>query len=705
MCKKKERIWIDGHKDCYETGNLLTNNFNYYGGRIKTDCECLLDGKVVPAFFDGKPKVFVGKPVTAGEKTHIEISFGASYRFCECDLIIGKANAHACFRVGNSLKEVDAEGGTEVCVMQARFPDGPVDSKLSIDLFGDNLTVSQIYAWGWEEKPKERENGEANNYYSVANSIQLQSVTGISRTAFLDIEAYDWSKKISAATGGKVKAVFSQMDPWGKLTYDPILPDPSVINPVVSMRMLRGETRSLCFALTSTDAFRGNDVFVRAADGDSELDCRIYAFGAIPSRWNGVNAGPLFDENNKISPVQMSEYLTNGEDIKDFPLLHLRPCGSVLLWIKFSLRGKTGGKREFVKRIEAGGSLITVMVKTADVALPSPKLKIGAYSRCTEMYPFRYEDRYEREAEYLKELGINIFSVGFWDWNDFYAAAARTIPDSVFSVWVFGKYGHDLFNKLICTADDITDKMREEITENVRKAVSEAERLGLDYDRWEAENADEPGVRNMGAFAEMCRLVKQIDEKVNIYANPSYWLGWDKNLVEPDERTYDSLQSWYGKYVDRSCPHVLNLTEHPKTYRLYTQPRKCNSFYDVLSQHAKCERREVIGRLRELAWIALKHNFNGWSFYAYYRPLGDPWNDLDEDLPDYSVVYPGELGPVPTRASEILREALQDYRLMKLLQEISEETYNSVLQAYECGERDFESLREIALGKIFENKQ
>lgn len=705
MAGERKKIWIDGHEDACEMGYLLTGNRNYYGKRVKTGYRCDAEEFDSATLFDGKLNNLAAKPVTVRKKTNIKIVFNKEYTFCECDLVIGKAKARAQFRIGKTVRESETDGKTNVCVLRARFSEAVRGKEISVDLFGEGLTVVQFYAWGWEKEGGSEEKKQDKTPYSVANSIQLQSVSGISRTSFLDVEAYKWSKKILEAKKENVKAVFSRLNPWGKLTYDPILPDLSKINPTVNLKMLKGETRSLCFAVTSVNAFQNCDVLVQVADGDPELDCHVFAFGAIPSRWNGVNAGPLFDADNKISPVQMEEYLTNGEDIKDFPFLHLRPCGSVLLWLKFSLKSVPEGKREFIRKIEAGGSDITVIVETADIETPEPNLKIGAYSGCTEMYPFRYEDRYEREAEYLKELGINIFSVGFWDWNGFDAAAARIIPDSVFSVWAFGQYGHDLFNKRICKASDVTEEMKKEITENVRQAVAKARQLGLAYDRWEVENADEPGVKNMEAFAEMCRLVKETDNNVNVYANPSYWLGWDKNLVEPDDRTYDSLHAWYGKYVDRSCPHVLNLTNHPKTYALYTAERKCNAFYDVLSQHTKCERAEVIGLLRELAWIALKNRFNGWSFYAYYRPLGDPWNDLDDDFPDYSVVYPGERGPVPTRASEILREALQDFRLMKLLQEIDGAAYDAVMKKYEDGERDFEALRELALCRIFANKQ
>lgn len=702
--KKVKRVWIDGQTEdaCY-LGALLTNNLGYYGERLKTTFSCRIgENAAMPPLFDGEVCRFSAKPVTREDETVIRVAFDEEYAFNECDLVVAKTQMHARLEVAGNAVDAYAGNGNEVCVLRAKFGKPAVGKEITVRVFGKGVTLVQVYAWGQNVQKDASHTLQTDNQpFSIANSIALESISGISRTSFLDLEAYRWSESLKKAMGqSSADAVFSQKDPWGKLTYDPILPSFSEINPTVHLKLFKNETRSLCFAVTSLHVFDDCDVCVKVTDSDSDVSCRIFAFGAIPSRWNGVNAGPLFDGENAISSVQMSEYLTNGNDIKDFPVLHLRPCGSVLLWMKFSLQNPQSAKTKFVKKIEAGGAVVTVEVELLDIELPAQKLRIGAYSRCTEMVPFRYEDRYEREAQYQKELGINVFNVDFWKWNDFCEAAARVIPDSIFSVWVFGKYGHELYNRLIRTEADITDEMKHEITENVHTAVATAKRLGLGYERWEVQNADEPGVQNMQAFAAMCRLIKETDENINVYANPSFWKGWDKGLVESDDDTYDALKAWYGQYVDHSCPHALNLTAHPKTYACYTAPRKFNTFYDVLTQHSKSERPEVTGLLRDLAWIALKNGFGGWSYYAYYRPIGDPWNDLDLDLPDYSVVYPGELGPIPTRASEALREGLQDYKLMKLLQSLNADEYEKILGDYENGERDFEKLRERALQAV-----
>jgi hypothetical protein len=90
-----------------------------------------------------------------------------------------------------------------------------------------------------------------------------------------------------------------------------------------------------------------------------------------------------------------------------------------------------------------------------------------------------------------------------------------------------------------------------------------------------------------------------------------------------------------------------------------------------------------------MAWQAFSRGMNGWGFYAYYAPRDNPWNDLDgaENLPDYTMVYPGPRGPIPTRQSESLREGWEDYRLLTLLKERGRTAeLAAILKAYAAGQ-------------------
>jgi hypothetical protein len=66
-------------------------------------------------------------------------------------------------------------------------------------------------------------------------------------------------------------------------------------------------------------------------------------------------------------------------------------------------------------------------------------------------------------------------------------------------------------------------------------------------------------------------------------------------------------------------------------------------------------------------WNAFKIGLNGWGYYSYYSPRGNPWDDMDGASMDYQVVYPGAIAPVPTLQSESMREGWDDYRMLLLL--------------------------------------
>ena len=73
----------------------------------------------------------------------------------------------------------------------------------------------------------------------------------------------------------------------------------------------------------------------------------------------------------------------------------------------------------------------------------------------------------------------------------------------------------------------------------------------------------------------------------------------------------------------------------------------------------------------------------------------------DEDgTINYQCVYSGVNGPVPTRASELIREGVQDYRLMQLLKAADPSLYAQLQREYLEGNRDFDSLKARALDRL-----
>jgi len=214
------------------------------------------------------------------------------------------------------------------------------------------------------------------------------------------------------------------------------------------------------------------------------------------------------------------------------------------------------------------------------------------------------------------------------------------------------------------------------------------------------ELTDEPGAGNAAAFGALAALVRRADPRVRIYCNPSFWVG---NGVLADADVFAALSPWYGQMVDVSAPIYLLLRERPQSLALFAAPRFVRACYTVSTQSAKSERAPQVELYRRQAWDAFQRGWNGWGFYSYYAPRGNPWSDFDadwytgEDRPDYLMVYPGPRGPVPTRQSEAVRQGWEDYCLLTLLRARGAAAeLQAILAAYEAGE-SLDALRLRAL--------
>ena len=203
----------------------------------------------------------------------------------------------------------------------------------------------------------------------------------------------------------------------------------------------------------------------------------------------------------------------------------------------------------------------------------------------------------------------------------------------------------------------IGEKEAQAIRETTLRLVKRAQELGLRYDEWYIELWDEPGGDNLDLYGKVCEVIKATDPKVRIYCNPT--------TASPPE--------WYIKLIDVSVPFYTHGLEHPENRYIYGAPRWVNAYYRIATNSARGERAPYVELYRELAWNSIVRGWNGWGFFAYYRPEGDPWNDFDwvaangQTSPEFVMVYPGPRGPIPTRDSEALREGYEDYCLIELL--------------------------------------
>jgi hypothetical protein len=301
-----------------------------------------------------------------------------------------------------------------------------------------------------------------------------------------------------------------------------------------------------------------------------------------------------------------------------------------------------------------------IRAQVLEVTLPKSFAYVVSYSTYTRMFPFEYGDRLDREAAYRNDVHLNVHH-GFPEPGTV-MEAARKYGNALYGVYV----GGDKYRKPGLTQAEIG-----EIEDGTRRAVARAKELGLRYDEWYVEMWDEPVAEAMKAYEPVCKLIHKVDPNVRIYCNPM---------------TAD-IGDWYNKEIAVSVPCFKgSRMDLPEWKRLFSAPRWINGFYVVATNSAKGERTYVLERYRRFAWESMIRGWNGWGWFAYYQPVGDPWNDFDSECPDFLVAYPGPRGPIPTRHSEVAREGYEDYCLIDLLkQQGKKREVDSLMKAYKNG--------------------
>ncbi len=721
-------LWMDGTIEEKTPGKLLSENIGFYGDFVPTgmtyeyltplagngdterDIPELAGRRLVDGNLHGRYRKLV--PQADGNRMVVLFDFQNPCRFAELDYISRCPVETVKIEVygdGQHFEEVYDQAVPATAELQrCRLDSQPAGRFLRLTLKGDApLTLWQVWVWGdtLQENAETAEDGKAD--FVWANSISMESLPGIPQTAFSDMEGFRWSRRLRDA-GIALPAIWSRLPAYGSLSAQPILPDPAEVNQPVAVRVCRGGVETVCLALTNTDTSAPLDVKV-ILENETPLRAELYAGGVIPTRWYGTNIGPLLNEKATIDKSLLRRYLTNGSVLCDYPMIHLPAGGSCVFWLK--VYGEPDRTGHYEIRLRAGESAISVFAEVLPVRLEPEDMGVWLWANETGhtpyagMLPFVYEDRAEQEAAYRNEVGTNVY----WDWpaeGTVADWARRQNPDTYFMIHGLGGYEHRLYTGDL-KPEDITPQVEKEVEAVLEEHIRKAREYGVDFDHWFLEMPDEPGAHNAKAMGVMVRLCKRLHPEIRIYVNPSFWAGFDKDAVAPDEVIVDCLKDWYT-LVDVSMPLVLNLDNRPEALTYFTHDRLFNGQYNVSSQHMGADRAGLLHLPRIAAWDSLARGMNWWGFYSYHEPRLNSWDNtlcpgVNEDATiNYQCVYSGVNGPVPTRASELIREGVQDFRIMKKLKRVDPVLYTCLQQAYLEGERDFESLKNRALDRLIE---
>ena len=729
------RIWFDGSKDDGNAppGKLLSDNPGYWGDGVLTGVDYTYetlpgspadgtDGNV-RGLLDGSPAVAAGLP--AGKPLVVVFDFKRSCTWSEWDVVTATRKVAITLDVRETTegpwttafrREVEAAPDREL--QRLELPARPAGRYARLTLESPAaVQLNEVLAWG-DSAVEEKENFSpvAQGQYPVG--VAYPTVTGISKSAASDRECSNWVQSLPPELRQQ-HAVWAPVPTWAAISNRPVLPPADGLNQPLRIVLAQNETEAVALALKNTLVDSPRPVAVSlgsfvAADGAAVpgLAVTLGVFGTLGDRAFGNNLGPIFAADNLLGKSLLRRYLLNGEEIGDFPRLTLAPSGAVILWLTVTTRGTAPGL--YRGSLQATGvDPLAVEVEVLDVTLPLSPALVGTYSaNRTAMFPFEYSDRTARDYAYALDSGISE-----WEYSDLVRDLARErgmkvmynlgllIPfwsdpdtDYVGMIWQ-GRWGKE---------SDLPADAAERVAGKVRRVVEKAKALGLSYDEWFGSTGDEPGEKNIGAVAAMCRLIKQADPKVNVYVNPCYWTGWDSNGGVADDATLsrglrgetEAAVGWYRKYVDISMPLALLLRDRPEALQELAAPRRVNSFYMVSGHLGRSEEASEVELYRRMAWDSFALGFNGWSFYAWYSPRANPWNHFDRDgrePSDYQIVYPGPRGVIPTRQSEALREGWEDWRLLNLLRDQHlDAALQEALRGYRAG-RPLAELRLQAL--------
>ena len=724
---QKEIVWLDGSRDADIPGKLLSENINYYGDLILTDIKYkyltpltgigdtaaddpdltgrrLLDGLINYAY-DKKPAEASG-----GELT-VLFELNSVYSLCELDFICSEELSNVNISVScDGIDYVSVHNEKDIApkpLVRCRF--NQVSAKfIKLELDNkDRIRLFQVWLWG-DSLSKDEKGGtfSKGSSFEFANSIAMESIVGVPSTAFSDIDAFHWYKSLENNNLENLDVVWSEQDAYGSFVHQTILPKADIINKKISRRICRKGSEVVCLALTNTDLSKPKDVNIEIIN-NSGLRTKMYAAGAIETRWYGDTVGPLFNEECCISKPLMRKYIKNARVIEDFPLIHLPIAGTCLIWIVIFGDEQNEGKYSF--KVKAGNSEVEIEADILPITLDRLPVGVCNWGYKTNMYPFEWNDRAKVEAAYRNEIGTNVYEICWPENGNVGEEALKENPTVQFMVGGIGDYVHLLYNNQV-TAEQVEAEAEDYLKNTLKAAKDKAERLGLAPNQWFIYMPDEPGAHNAKACGAVLKICKKLYPEIRVYANPAFWTGIENDVCAADEKMCEALEGWYDM-VDISLPLLCNLWNRPESYKEYTAPhRESNGQYMVSGQHMCSDRPEYLQLSRASAWESISRDMNWWGFYAYHCPRLNTWDNrlcmnrhVDFTI-NYQCVHSGLYGPVPTRASEGIREGYQDYHIMYHLKQHNEELYKEIQQEFLNGKQDYASFRNRALDAILASK-
>lgn len=355
-----------------------------------------------------------------------------------------------------------------------------------------------------------------------------------------------------------------------------------------------------------------------------------------------------------VPPLNFArKYLANPGQVAGFPESVVIDQGEgAVVMLRVVTDGVEPGMREMT--LLAGDAHYPLQVRVVDATLPSENCPwVFVWGPFTRQFPFESELRFTNEAEPLRNLGATM--VPGLPFKGTKAALVATDRGGA-AIYYRVNLGRKILNKTYRGKGDIDDEDKRIIRERIGELRRQCQECSVSPGQVVLEISDEPDVKRAKMFGDVCRYLRSVAPDMSVYMNPCFWTG--KGFTEAKD-IIASLKDYYNECVDVSVPYRSLVEDADCRRELWTAPRRINAQYAHPAHRAG----------RSIAWSGFRYGLDGFGYWSYYSPTGNPWDIRTWKYWSYEcqLAFPLENGVALTPVYEEMREAYEDWLLLSLL--------------------------------------
>ena len=190
----------------------------------------------------------------------------------------------------------------------------------------------------------------------------------------------------------------------------------------------------------------------------------------------------------------------------------------------------------------------------------------------------------------------------------------------------------------------------------IKTTIAGLKKRNVGYDRFVFFLRDEPMANSLDAMEKMAKFINKVDPRIRVSNNSN-------NLLNHQQiERLAKFVTVQAPHIDYLTPEVMNILRANKnevwTYWVQNKSIPGSSLRDVFIKLKKLDVRA----------------FSYWCAYD----TGDTWSGVKQS---YSVLFKGDNEWIYSKRSEGIREGIEDYTLLKMLEDKDPTYYNKVIKA------------------------